>query len=319
MATSASSFEDAVRAACDAVDEIRRHDDLLTPAWRELVEAVQRRLERGAAAPRDDLTLRADRATAATAAGEAAHSARFAAQLLRLTPDELATTGAELQLHITAVRHAEGDAKDHLNGAIEATLAQVRTEWRIAQAQDRSVVTRRPPRHVEDIVTAMRAYGDRIEQILLDLGDVARATVGAPMGGGLRVRVSHEPPRRDLDRTRVSDAARGPIEITDAIWQSVELYRGGLAALIDEAVNGLQARLDEAAERQRLGEQRVGERIGELTQEVRQLEELAQRLEWILPAAADSPPRAEPSCSNPAPSRSALGRLDGSRTDRRRA
>jgi hypothetical protein len=75
--------------------------------------------------------------------------------------------------------------------------------------------------------------------------------------------------------------------MTEAIWRSVELYRGGVAALIDEAVNGLQAWLDEGAEGQRLGEQQVGERIVELTLEAKQLDELAQRLEWILPAAAD--------------------------------
>jgi hypothetical protein len=74
--------------------------------------------------------------------------------------------------------------------------------------------------------------------------------------------------------------------MTEAIWRSVELYRGGVAALIDEAVNGLQAWLDEGAEGQRLGEQQVGERIVELTLEAKQLDELAQRLEWILPAAA---------------------------------
>jgi hypothetical protein len=286
MGTSVSSFEDAVRETLDAVDEIRRHDRLLSPAWRDLVQAVQRRVERDGASPRDIHSLRTDRATAATAAGEAAQSARFAAQLLRLAPEELASARSELQSRVTSLRHAEGDAKDHLNGAIEAILAQVRTESRIDHAQHAGAVTRQQARHVEDIITAMRAYGDRIEQILLDLGDVARTTFGAAMGAGLRVRVSHEPPRPDLDRIATSDAARDPIEMTDAIWRSVELYRGGLVELIDEAVTGLEARLEEAAERQRLGEERVGERIGELALEARQLDELAQRLEWIFPAAA---------------------------------
>jgi hypothetical protein len=288
MGTSVSSFEDAFRETLNAVDEIRRHDRLLTPAWRDLVEAVQRRVKRNAACPRDIHSLRMDRAAAATAAGEAAQSARFAAQLLRLAPEELATARRELQLCITTLRHAEGDAKDRLNDAIEAVLGQVRTESRIDQAPHTGAVTRRQARHVEDIVTAMRGYGERIEQILLDLGDVARTTFGAAMGGGLRVRVSYEPPRPDLDRIATSDAARDPIEWTDAIWRSVELYRGGLAELIDEAVNGLEIRLDEAAERQGPGEPRVGERIGELMLDAKQLDELAQRLEWILPATAGS-------------------------------
>jgi hypothetical protein len=288
MGTSVSSFEDAVRETLDAVDEIRRHDRLLSPAWRDLVEAVQRRVERAKASPRDIHSLRTDRATAATAAGEAAQSARFSAQLLRFAPEELASARSELQSRITTLRRSEGDAKDHLNGAIEAILAQVRTESRIGQARHAGAVTRQQARHVEDTITAMRGYGDRIEQILLDLGDVARTTFGAAMGAGLRVRVSHEPPRPDLDRIATSDAARDRTEMADAIWRSVELYRGGLVELIDEAATGLEARLEEAVERQWLGEERVGERIGELALEARQLDELAQRLEWIVPPAAGS-------------------------------
>ena len=146
MGTSVSSFEDAVRETLDAVDEIRRHDRLLSPAWRDLVEAVKRRCEWDGASSRDIHSLRTDRATAATAAGEAAQSARFAAQLLRLAPEELASARSELQSRVTSLRHAEGDAKGHLNSAIEAILAQVRTESRIDQAQHAGHAKRAYPR-----------------------------------------------------------------------------------------------------------------------------------------------------------------------------
>jgi len=109
-------------------------------------------------------------------------------------------------------------------------------------------------------------------------------------GGGRRVRVSHEPLRQDLDRIEVSDSARVRIEMTEAISRA-ELYRGGLAAVIDEAGKALEARL---------------------------VDEHAQELEWILHAAGDVPDRTGSSCPLPTGSRGPGRRPDGSRNDRRR-
>jgi hypothetical protein len=77
--------------------------------------------------------------------------------------------------------------------------------------------------------------------------------------------------------------------------------------------------VDEAAERQRLGEQRVDERIGELTQEARLLDELAQRLSEFFPPPADFPARVDPSGFNPPAGRSSRARRFAETNDERDA
>jgi hypothetical protein len=52
-------------------------------------------------------------------------------------------------------------------------------------------------RLAEDLGRASRVYGDRIEQLLLDLGEQVHATFGVSMGSALPTRVRREvaPPR----------------------------------------------------------------------------------------------------------------------------
>ena len=292
MDTSASSTQAPARDTLAALDEIRRHDQLLASSWRQLLDTAYRRTERLAVDRHDHLSLRSSRATAATAAAEAAQAARFEAHMLKMAPAELAAAHAQLESQIRSLRASQIEAATHLNAAIGGLLTAL--DERVAHRTGTGSATgaaRCRARLADDAVSAMRAYADRIEQILLDLGDGVRAAVGVSMGGALPTRISREPPRPDLDRIAVSDAARLSLELADAVWRSVELYRDRLDERVDDGVRTLRARLDRAAESSRVGDERRRERIAELMGAAQQLDALAAKLDWMLPADCAAAPR----------------------------
>lgn len=114
MRTSASSFEDAVRETLSAADEIRRHDRLLTPAWRDLVDAVER-VSSGSPRAGGTTTRCAPTAPPPRPRRQNQLRQRFSLpQLPRLAPEEPAATRSELPSRFTTVRPSDGDTQEHL-------------------------------------------------------------------------------------------------------------------------------------------------------------------------------------------------------------
>ena len=124
----------------------------------------------------------------------------------------------------------------------------------------------------------MRAYPDRIEQLLLDLGEAAHAAVGAPAGGLLPARVSHVPPRPDLQ----DDPTWLPDELRVAVSRLVDQFRDRLADQVEEAVETLRGRVDRTVRCRALGERAVSGRAGELARIGRRMDQLAESLDWML-------------------------------------
>ncbi len=292
MPTARSSLQASERETLAALDEIRRHHDLLIGSWRHLLETVRARIEQLGESQHDHLALRTARATAATAAGEAAQAARLQTRLLKLSPSELARARAELEEQINSFRDVQSEAAGHLHAAVENAAGALTARLTADHAaQQSATIARYETRFAEDLVRIMRAYRDRLEQALLDFAEAAHAVFGTPMGGALPTGFSRQPPRPDLDHIAISDAARLPSEIADTIWRLVELYREGLDSRGDETIRALRSRLDSAAEDQRRGEDRVRDRIAELADRAQALDQLAESLDWMLPLDGDASAR----------------------------
>ncbi len=291
-------------ATLAALEEIRDHEELLVGSWRQLLDTTQRRLQELGDENPGHPSLRTARATAATAATEAAQAARFDARLRGLAADDLATARIQLEAEIELVQRARAEAVTHLRAAVDALLdgvaARIACDPRAAAA-----VGRYTTRLADDLVRAMRAYADRVEQILLDLGDAVRTACGLAMGGALPTRIPREAPRPEVDRIAADDATRLRRELADRAWRSVELYQERLDRNVDDAIRALRSRLDVAADQLRLGDDQRRERIRDLTRQAKRLDEMAESLDWMLPNDIQTPARYNAAAVSPFPA--ALG------------
>jgi hypothetical protein len=186
--------------------EISRAVDpqLLTIApWQQVLEAARSRIQPLENDVGELYALRSARTTTATAAGEVAQAARFEVQLPKLSGLQ-----AEAAVHLESI-------VDDLLAGLEARLGD------LAPAQAAVWSGSDQERFADDVVTAMRTYSDRIEQLLLDLGEAARAAVGVSMGASLPPSVSPNPPRPRFEQISLGDASRLAFELGRAVRRSV--------------------------------------------------------------------------------------------------
>jgi hypothetical protein len=282
MPASASPSQSSARDTLAALDQLRRDDELLVDSWRALVDAAWTRVARGEDDHYDQISLRAARALGATAATEAEQAARFSAALLRLAPERLAERRSALEPQIAALRERGAEAAADLDATVRRLMREFEQQLAEHALRDPSSRTRAALRFVDAVAGAQRAYRDRIEQLLLDLGEAAHSVFGLAIGGALPPRLSREPPPLELGDLLASDRSDRRIERVDDIWLSVGPYRDGLGERVDEAAAAIRARLDAAAACRARGPQAAHQRIRELTRDAQRLGTLAERLEWIV-------------------------------------
>jgi hypothetical protein len=284
METSTSPLRVSVQETRAALEEIRRDGQLSTDSWRRMLDAIQRRLDKVGEGRQDHLALRAARATTATAATEAALAARFDARLLKLAPDKLQGARNGLESHLDLLRAAQREAAAHLHAAVEALLAVFEEHLgREAGAQPVAKARRYQMRAADDLVKTMRTYGDRIEQLLFELVDAVRASVGVSIGAAPPTRILRNPPRPELGQVGITGAARLAGELADVVWGSVELYQDTADERVDEAIRALRSRFDRATEHAQRGERHTRQRISELMRQAKRLDGVAEQFDWMLP------------------------------------
>jgi hypothetical protein len=283
VVTSVSPLRRAVRETRGALDELTLGDQLLTESWRRQLAAARTRVVQLADNQEDGRTLRSVRALVATAAHEQALAAQFESRLVRLSDQQLREVSAELEVSFAELRGARAEAAAHLECATEDLLAEFRAELAAHRA---AVLTgpaiRRQQRFVDDVLSAMRTHRDRIERLLLELGEAAQAAVGVPAGGLLPTRESHVPPRPDLGEILVEDVAQRDEEISAAIGRSIDVFRDRLAGQVEEAIETLRARIDSAVQCHRLGDDATRQRVEDLARAAHHLTELSERLDRML-------------------------------------
>lgn len=283
METSTSPLQVSVQETREALEEIRRDGQLSTDSWRRMLDATQRRLDKVGEGRHDHLGLRAARATAATAATEAGLAAPFDARLLKLAPDKLQGARNGLESHLDSLRAAQREAAAHLHAAVQGLLAVFEEHLgREAGAQPVPKARRYQMRAGDDLVNAMRTYGDRIEQLLFELGDAVRASVGVAMGAASPTGILRNPPGPELGQVAIT-GARLAGELADVVWGSVELYQDTADERVDEAIRALRSRFDGATDHARRGERHTRQRVGELMRQAKRLDEVAEQLDWMLP------------------------------------
>ena len=278
MVTSASPLQTAARKTGESLEELSQHE-LLAESWRRRLEKASRRIEQLADGPTDPWALRAVRALAATAASESALAARFEGRLLMMSDESLEAVNAQLEHGFAALRGTRAEADVHLESAIGELLGESPGEMPSGLAAAAGgQETRQRARLAEDIVAAMRAYAERIEQLLLDFGEAAYAAVGAPAGGLPPTRVSHVPPRPDVE----DDATRLPDELRVAVARLIDQFHEPLVEQVEEAIETLRARVERVVRCRALGERAVSSRAGELARIARRMDQLAEALDWML-------------------------------------
>jgi len=283
VVTSPSPLQRATHETRQALDEIRRHDQLMADSWRRQLEAASSTLAQIAGEHANSRTLRSVRALASTGASESALAAQFEARLVKLSDRQLREVSAGLEHDFATVRSASADAAAQLTSATEDLLAELRAELAVAGgAAIAGSALRHQERFVDDVMAAMRSHADRTERLLLELGEAAHAAVGAPAGGLLPTRESHVPPRPALDHIAVEDAARLADELSTAVRRSVDLFRDRLAGQVEEAIDTLGTRVEQARQCHALGEEAARERADQLAWTAQRLRQLAEELDWML-------------------------------------
>jgi hypothetical protein len=260
------------------LDELAQHQQLLAESWRCRLATARSTLAQLADVREDDRAVRAVRALVATAAREEALAALFESRLVMLSDQQLCETSARLEERFASLRGASAQAAAHLAGATEDLLAELTAEF-AARRVGAGRGIRYQERFADDLVAAMRAHGNRIEQLLLELAEAADATVGAPAGGLLPTRESHVPPRADLGQISFADVASSSDEVSRAVGRSIDLFRDRLARQVEEAIETLRIRLDCAAQWRVLGDQAARQHADELARAAQHLTRLSQRLD----------------------------------------
>ena len=280
MVTSASSSQ-ATRETRQALTELGLHEDLLAESWRKQLRGAGGAIEQIIEGHGDPGAVRSARALAATAAAESALAARFEARLLALSVEELQVVSAELEVCFASLRGHGAEASIHLESAAEDLFDELRTELDDQGTDVQSRKLRAQERLAEDLVAAMRRYADRIEQLLLDLGEFACAAIGLPAGGLLPTRQSHVPPRPDLHNVAGGEAAELLAELSLVAGRSLDVFRDRLTGQVEEAIETLEDRIDRAVHCHTLGSHAVRERTDELAGIARRMTDLASAMDWI--------------------------------------
>lgn len=157
------------RDTCEALAQISAHDSLLSDEWRAWLHDSRASLEHVDDDETGVLAVRAARATAVIAASECARSARWAAGLMVLGEDELDRVQGGLE---TCRRSLEGElalSLTNLDSAIDDLAAEARAQL---LTDPRGGTTGRAARYQRPLGQDLAAaYGDRVEAILLDLGE----------------------------------------------------------------------------------------------------------------------------------------------------
>jgi hypothetical protein len=143
-------------------------------------------------------------------------------------------------------------------------------------------------RLAEDLGRASRVYGDRIEQLLLDLGEQVHATFGVSMGSALPTRVRREVAPPTLEDLNPDDPTTVSRRAVDRGWQSVRRYQKQLDAGVEDAIWALRWQLLSATRTPRPRLTAIGNRVSELMHEAQELDRLAEQLDWILPADSEA-------------------------------
>ena len=295
MDTFASPLETSARETLTALDELRRHERLLVGSWRELVDSARHRLEHAESDRQRHLSVRTAWLAAATAAGEAAQTARFEARLLECPSHQLASARAKLESHVNSLRLSQMAAAARFEATVDALLSELASRLACAREQDGLAWTARDERRLIDgLVTAMRAYGDQVQQILLNLGDAARATFGVSVGTAVPLHVPREPPRPKPSHPDARDGTVMAEDVADAVRGSVELHQDRLDGRVDDAIRSLRSRLDRATEDQERRADTASERAAQLMREAQELDELADRLYRTLPTGLEAPVNPKP-------------------------
>jgi hypothetical protein len=283
MVTSASPLQRAVYETREALDELTLGDWRLAESWRRQLEAARTWIAQVADGQWDARTLGAVRALASTAAREEALAARFESRLGTLSEQQLREASEQLEHSFAAVRGASAESAAHLAGATEDLLAELRAELAAHRAALLSgPMTRFEERFVDDVVAAMRAHGDRIEQLMLELGEAAECAVGTPAGGLLPTRASHVPPLPDLGYISVGDAARRTDEVSAAVGRSMDVFCDRLAGQIEDAIETLRTRVDSATQCHAAENRVARERAENLARAAHRLTQLSEQLDRML-------------------------------------
>ncbi|MGH2886349.1 MAG: hypothetical protein ACRDPM_10630 [Solirubrobacteraceae bacterium] len=259
--------------------QISIRDSLLGDEWRAWVRDALVSIEHVGDDETGVLAVRAARATAVIAASECAQAARFAATLITLGDDELDAAQREVETRRKALECDRIVSLLHLDSAIDDLVAELRAQLAIDSL---SAVSVRGPyqRRLlgEDLAAILGVYADRVEELVLEIGEVACSVVGTAMGGLLPLRASQLPPCVGLGMFADGlDAAT----VGRAIHASIAPYRDRLSAHLDILMRWLCAGIDAARECHRLGDGVAHARARSLAQEAEDLAALAQSLDWL--------------------------------------
>jgi len=274
MLTPSPTFQDYARDTCQVLAQIGDYNELLSDEWRDWLTAARTNAEQLGDDETGVLALRSARAAALIAATESAQAARFDARLLALTGDELEHLSDQLERQIGAALGERAISVAHL----ESMLDDLRAEARAQLAVD----ARSTPRHqqlvADDLTAIMRIFSDRIEAILLTLGEAARGAVGTTIGGLLPLRASHMPP--PVDRRCLGDPDT-PLSIDQLIEAVLAPYRAALIGQVDIVIRGLRSSLQRARRCRDDGDAAVRDQAQRLRTSAVELEHLAEQMDWL--------------------------------------
>ena len=257
----------------DALMLVSGHDSLLSDEWRAWLYEALHSLDHVDDDETGVLAVRSARAAAVIAAVECAQAARFEARLIGLTASELDRMRSELEMRRAAMENAQALNAAHLDSAIDDLMAEFRA-YALLNPRGGSAARYR---HLfgGDIARVLRDYGERTEELLLELGEAASAHVGIAMGGLLPLRASHVVPLVD-----VSDELNAE-QLAAVIDRVITPYRDGLSTQLASVMSGLRTATERARQWQRLGGEAARERVDALMEEAQELDHLALSLDWL--------------------------------------
>jgi hypothetical protein len=244
------------------------------------LQAAVRTVEQLSDARGASSTLRSIRTLAATAARESALAARFEAKLLAVSHERLRLLEAELEAWFAALRGRRAEAAVHLESGTDDLLDALRAHLASgSEATAGDPVPHHEDCFADDVASVMRAYGDRVERLLVDLCESTQRAVGVPTGGLLAPRDSRVSPHPDLHIVPVGHDEQLADQLSEVAGRAVDIFRDQLARQVEDAIESLENRIDRAVQCQTEGEQTVRNRSDELVRVSQRMDELAQALE----------------------------------------
>jgi hypothetical protein len=279
MLHASSAWSGVADETRQALVQISTHHSLLGDEWRAWLSDALASIEDVGEDETGVLAVRAARATAVIAATEGARAARFAAALLGLGDDELDVARREVERCRKALEGDRATSLRQLDSAIEDLVAELSAQFTIDSRPAISVRVAYQRRLLgEDLAAILCAYGERVEELVREIGEVGASLAGTAMGGLLPLRASQLP-------ICVGPGTMGEgleaATVDGAIHASVAPYRDRLSAQFDIAMRSLCAGIDDAWACRRLGDDVARARAKSLAQEAEDLAALAQSLGWL--------------------------------------